>query len=785
MTTPDWLRTWVPDPVRRRYAAKLGVAFLAILVVMGFVGGFTFVQTKAELRTGTEKKFQNSAESRADSLGGWVEQIKQEARLMTQTAAVQSGNPDAIQAFYERQMATDAFPESVLAVHYLDLTGPVIRASSNEQFVGVNPKKRGVPFAQGGFSFGDRRAIISQPFMGPKVNEPVVAVIAPVAREKRAVILMVNVKTRQETLAQSGASTTRVVNGNGQIVMSPNESALLGQNVGGEDVQSPVVERGLAGQSGYMELGTDGREQAVGYAPVEGIDWVVMTEAPVSQAFVIQRRVSQNILFMLGAAFVGFLLVGALVYRGTVRDIERLVGKANRVEEGDLDVEFESGRVDEIGDLYRAFGSTCETIRERIEEAEDAQKAAEEARREAESANEEAQKRREEMEARARRLETIADEYRKTLERTADGDLTRRLDADVESDAMREVALASNDMLDRLSRTIAEVRQFAVSVDESTGEIATNAREIESASTTINETVTDIADGAARQNEHVQQVTDEMTDFSASIEEVASSTEEIARRSRKAADLGATGRDTASEAVAEMDGIVDAVAETVAEIERLDEEMDEIGEIVDLITDIAEQTNMLALNANIEAARAGGASSGEGFAVVADEVKSLAEETAERTQEIERSIADVQSSTTAAVEDMREMRERIEVGRETVESTGEIIEEIVEQVEDADEGIQSIDEATDDQAASTDETVSMVEQVGEVTERTATEASDVASVTDRQASSISTVNNRIDALSEQVSNLRDSLGAFDVDSGMPADSVDAGGDGTVAPTDDD
>lgn len=81
--------------------------------------------------------------------------------------------------------------------------------------------------------------------------------------------------------------------------------------------------------------------------------------------------------------------------------------------------------------------------------------------------------------------------------------------------------------------------------------------------------------------------------------------------------------------------------ETDTRMAQLLDSAGRIGNSVSLIRTIANQTNMLALNANIEAARAGTA--GAGFAVVAVEVKALSQQTERATQEISTHVAEVQA----------------------------------------------------------------------------------------------------------------------------------------------
>jgi methyl-accepting chemotaxis protein len=83
-------------------------------------------------------------------------------------------------------------------------------------------------------------------------------------------------------------------------------------------------------------------------------------------------------------------------------------------------------------------------------------------------------------------------------------------------------------------------------------------------------------------------------------------------------------------------------------VSRLEQSSTEIDMVVRVIHAIAEQTNFLALNANIEASRAGEA--GKGFAVVANEVKELANQTKQATQEIVRRIDAIRVDSRSTIE---------------------------------------------------------------------------------------------------------------------------------------
>ncbi|MBR5648662.1 methyl-accepting chemotaxis protein [Pseudobutyrivibrio sp.] len=169
----------------------------------------------------------------------------------------------------------------------------------------------------------------------------------------------------------------------------------------------------------------------------------------------------------------------------------------------------------------------------------------------------------------------------------------------------------------------------------------------------------------------IQSASDNVTNTSAAMEELAASMENVAsttgtltdnldavREATKAIDAEAIeGAEKANQIKDEADLIkreanskkestgakMEELAKVLEESVKESEQVNQIGDLTNEILDIASQTNLLALNASIEAARAGEA--GKGFAVVADEISSLAA----NSRDTAGNIQEISSRVTAAV----------------------------------------------------------------------------------------------------------------------------------------
>ncbi|MHC3379419.1 methyl-accepting chemotaxis protein [Haloarcula sp. H-GB5] len=748
-----------PEFVRQRFAAKFAVAFLAVLLVIAGAGAFTFQATSTAVEQQTTEQLAETSQLEGDSIGSWVEQQRTHTRSISQGEPLRSDRRAAAYILLQDQL----LPDDVVSMHLVNDTRGEVVASTELPLEGRSLSELDAPWTAAEVPEGPGNNTqvwsSSRSYRSPVLNdEPVMAFASSVPkRDGSHLVVVTRIQSQVDRLSDTNSTKeTTILNTNDETVLNIDREFDADTHSG-----SLAAIRDANGTAAPVTAVSDGRVYA--FAPVPTTNWVTVTSLDTAQAFSVRDTVGQTVGLLVLLALVSLSAVGLVLGKRTVDPLKQLRDRAERIEAGDFDVDLSTNRADEIGRLYGTFDDMRISLQNRIQEAEEAVEEAKAARSEAEELRTEAEDARAEAEEASQRLQERATEYSAVMQEIADGDLTKRLDEDAEETAMREVAVEFNAMLDGLEATVSEVAAFADEVANATIEVATGAEEIETTSQTVSDRIQEIADGAIRQHDDLEEAAAEMDELSASIEEVAASSTTVAETAREAVDRGETGREAAESAIDDMAEIESRSADAVDQILALQERMDDIGEIVDFISDIAEQTNMLALNANIEAARAD--KDGEGFAVVADEVKSLAEETKQAAAEIEAEIAAVQTETDETVTDIRATSDHIDTGVETVREAADAIEDTVDAIENANDGIQEIADATEDQADATQSVVHRVDGVSEISQNVTEDAEQVSAAAEEQSASVAEIAQSADELRDRADSLAATVDQFDTSGG--------------------
>ena len=402
---------------------------------------------------------------------------------------------------------------------------------------------------------------------------------------------------------------------------------------------------------------------------------------------------------------------------------------------------------------------SIELTRDSLDDSIDNVETLEEQRTEIERARAEAETQQERLDELNGTLRSEAGDVATALTAIANRDLTAAPPDGSDITAVRNISSAYREMTADLGSVLGDLRSFADTVDRTTESIYERAGDLEADQRDQADDVRELAAELERQAEQLESARTEMDDLSAVIEEIAASTEEVSDETGGVAGLADEGSDEAAAAAEAVENVAAQVV-TVAELtETLDRRMSEVEATTSLIDDIAEQTNILALNANIEAARAGG-SNGDGFGVVADEVKTLAEETRDHSATIQKTISETLGDVAEVHEDVERLESVVADGTDSVDTVAALFDRVDGSAADLETSIDEVARATDDGAASTEEVTSVINGVADGARELARTGTAAADASEATADGISAIREELAELSSQTATLQRELDEF-------------------------
>ncbi|HUA04114.1 MAG TPA: methyl-accepting chemotaxis protein [Solirubrobacteraceae bacterium] len=378
------------------------------------------------------------------------------------------------------------------------------------------------------------------------------------------------------------------------------------------------------------------------------------------------------------------ILITVWIVRSITRPLAEMTEAAERIAEGDVDVEVQATSSDEIGRLAHAFGDSVDYLRHMVDAAGE----------------------------------------------IAAGNLAAEIEPRSERDALGH---AFTEMRTKIAGMIREISKGSDTVGTASKEMASSGQQAGFAVGEIANAVGSVAHGAETQVRSLEQVRAVTAEVSAASQASAADAEETASAARAAREVAADGAAAVTRATDAIRAVQSSTVEITATIRELGAMSDQIGGIVDTITAIAEQTNLLALNAAIEAARAG--EQGRGFAVVAEEVRKLAEESQTAAASIGTLIGQIQAGTGKAVEVVADGSRQTDESVETVDQAREAFLRIDSSVEDMSERVDRIAIALQSFVTASADMQNSLEQALAVAEQSSASAEQVSATTEETSAS--------------------------------------------------
>lgn len=282
-----------------------------------------------------------------------------------------------------------------------------------------------------------------------------------------------------------------------------------------------------------------------------------------------------------------------------------------------------------------------------------------------------------------------------------EGDLTKRLPT-VGNDEVVELAVAFNLFVEKINLMVGHLKPLGNSLNQDANRLLTAVEE---------------------SNACVDHLHQETSSVATAINEMLSTTHEMANNTQQAADAANSVQHQVEQSKTLMDKTLGNTEDLVEELinaelitQHLVHSSDQIGSILDVIRGIADQTNLLALNAAIEAARAG--AHGRGFAVVADEVRALATRTQVSTNEIQKIITEIQSGVAGVMNSNSNTQQRSVQLQSQVNEVNDALNDILGLIAHISDMNTQLASATEEQSLVTEEINRNVCSITELTEVT-------------------------------------------------------------------
>jgi methyl-accepting chemotaxis protein len=756
-----------------QFRHSLQARLLLILVLIAFIPLVSMqvlstVQAANMMGNETEKGFTNVANNETQYITDWSAERMQDIKTLAAMSEIKTFDKVNGQKILDETKASWGVFESIVAfdkkgITVLNTDHKVIDASQRQYFIDALAGKD----------------TISEPLISKGTGHVVIFFAVPLVSSGETIGVMagnVNFDVIGSMLSKTNLGKTGeayLINKGGLMVTPPKYEDYLKSTGAVKDtallqykVDTYAGQQIQAGKSGISRYNDYRGKPVVGtYTWIDSIHLGLILEEEQSELL---APVNQFRNLSIGLVAAVLLILGVVIFlvtRSISSPIKQMAQLADKLSEGNTQIQVALGRKDELGMLANSF----------------------------------------------QRIITSETAMANAAQRISDGDLTVDFQTRSEKD---ELGQAFAQMASRLRSLVTQVVENAIALSSASGQLTSSAQQSGQAAGQIAGTIQEITKGIGQQSESVTHTastveqmsrsidgvakgaqeqavavskTSEFTNqLSSVIQEVSASAEIQAKGAAESVTLANKSSKTVEETIQGMQRIQAKVNLTAQKVQEMGQRSDQIVMIVETIDDIASQTNLLALNAAIEAARAG--EHGKGFAVVADEVRKLAEKSAGATKEIASLVKGIQATVSEAVQAMKESALEVEGGVVLANQSGQALGSILDaavggqksgetiaaaavrmsslanELVDAMDGVSAVVEqntaAMEEMAAGSGEVTRAIENIASVSEENSAATEEVSAAAEEMSAQVEEVTASAQTLTDMAQALQELVSQF-------------------------
>lgn len=225
----------------------------------------------------------------------------------------------------------------------------------------------------------------------------------------------------------------------------------------------------------------------------------------------------------------------------------------------------------------------------------------------------------------------------------------------------------------------------------------------------ISEAVSEEATILSQQSAAVAEITSTTEELSASSSQIAEHAKSVVDVATKTWEDTKRGAISVETVIMTMGEINSDSQDTMNEIVELGKKSKEISKIMEIINNVADQTKLIAFNAALEAAGAGEA--GRRFGVVAVEIRRLADSVMESTGEIEGKVNEIQEAINRLVIASEKASKVIKEGVDYSTETASVLIDVIDASQSTTDAAKQISLSTQQQKTASNQVVTALKEI--------------------------------------------------------------------------